>query len=184
MHREHDHRHPHSHGHDYDQGHSHSHDNGDGYRYSLERQSRAPHGHNGPGAAQWQTPHVAGEAQVAAPPESADLDLVEAAFCDSFPSAVDPLSFLRLAGVALEGFDEMGAHLRLLRVEMKDATDVGALTPHVGGGSFRYDPLPGRMASRRKHLAFVYFDGAAIQYLSLDAARTLASSPAQIGEKQ
>lgn len=155
MHRE------HNHGHD---GHRHPHVH-----------AAAP-GHNGPGAAQWQIAHGS-EKQAPPAPEATDLDLVEAAFCEAFPSVKDALSFLRLAGVVLEGYDAAGVRLQLLRVETQDTVDVGALTPHLGGSSFRFDPLPGRMASRRKRLAFLYFNGAGLKPLSLAAARGLTSDP-------
>jgi hypothetical protein len=187
MHREHDPSHVHFHPHDHGADHGHSHSHGDGRRRSDrgrgdENGAGPASGHNAPGAAQWQTPHLHGGARRPPPEEAGDLDLVESAFCESFPGAGDALSFLRLAGVALEGWDQNGARLRLLRVEQKEAVDVGALTPHVGGGSFRYDPLPGRMASRRKLLSFIYFDGSAVHSLPLSAARALASSPIDKGE--
>jgi hypothetical protein len=187
MHREHDPSHVHFHPHDHGADHGHSHSHGDGRRRSDrgrgdENGAGPASGHNAPGAAQWQTPHLHGGARRPPPEEAGDLDLIESAFCESFPGAGDALSFLRLAGVAPEGWDQNGARLRLLRVEQKEAVDVGALTPHVGGGSFRYDPLPGRMASRRKLLSFIYFDGSAVHSLPLSAARALASSPIDKGE--
>jgi hypothetical protein len=63
--------------------------------------------------------------------------------------------------------------LSLLRVEANAATDIGTLTPHLGGASFRYDPLPAAMTSRRKTLAFVYFDGGGLVRLSLADAKAL-----------
>lgn len=138
-----------------------------------------PKGHNhGPkDAMQWQRPHdPEGEASDPAPPRDADrdLDLVETAFRDGFAAAADPTSFLRLAGVAFEGRDQEGTALYLLRVETRQATDIGSLTPHLGGGSFRYAPLPSRMTSRRDQVAFIYFDGAAPRTLSLAEAKALA----------
>lgn len=135
-----------------------------------------PHGvgHNGHGAAQWQTPHLpAGQKAAAAPPAEPDLDLVETAFVEAFPTASDPTSFLRLAGVPFTGKGKDGVVLSLLRVEADQTTDVGALTPHLGGASFRYDPLPAAMTSRRKSLAFVYFDGGGTVRLSLAEAKAL-----------
>jgi hypothetical protein len=131
-------------------------------------------GNNAPGARQWQTPHLPEQTQAALPPEPSDLDLVETAFVDAFPRASDPVSFLRLAGVPFEGTSLEGHKLVLLRVEVEDVTDVGALMPHLGGAGFRYDPLPGKLTSNRKRLAFVYFDGAGIQALSLRSAQTLS----------
>ena len=63
--------------------------------------------------------------------------------------------------------------LSLLRVEADEATDVGLLIPHLGGASFRYDPLPAAMTSRRKSLTFVYFDGGGLVRLTLAEARAL-----------
>lgn len=137
-------------------------------------------GHNRPGEAgrpvQWQTPHRAHAAAVEEeghPPAEADLDLVEKAFVDGFLLADDPTSFLRLARVPFEGMAADGAKLALLRVEVDSVADVGSVTPHLGGGSFRYDPLPARMVSRRKRLRFVYFDGQDLRMLGLAEAVSL-----------
>ena len=54
----------------------------------------------------------------------------------------------------------------LLRVEIDAVADVGAVTPHLGGGSFRYDPLPQALVSHRRRLRFVYFDGAGPRHLT------------------
>ena len=138
-----------------------------------------PHGpgHNGHRAAtQWQTPHLPpGEAMPEAGPAEPDLDLVETAFVEAFPAAPDPTSFLRLAGVPFTGKGRDGVVLSLLRVEANAATDIGTLTPHLGGASFRYDPLPAAMTSRRKTLAFVYFDGGGLVRLSLAEAKALTT---------
>jgi hypothetical protein len=48
----------------------------------------------------------------------------------------------------------------------------GSVTPHLGGASFRYDPLPARLVSRRRRLRFVYFDGSAPRSLPFAAVRT------------
>ncbi|MBV9559434.1 MAG: hypothetical protein JOY90_03080 [Bradyrhizobium sp.] len=115
-------------------------------------------------AAQWQTPHrpePAGGAVAVEP----DLDKVEKAFAEGFLAAADPTSFLRLARVPFE-MAVNGATLRLLRVEIDALTDVGSLTPHLGGGSFRYDPLPANFVAQRRKLRFVYFDGAGLRALS------------------
>lgn len=103
-----------------------------------------------------------------------DFDLVAAAFVEGFIAASDPTSFLRLARVPFEAHAADGTKLSLLRVEIDDVTDVGSITPHLGGGSFRYDPLPGRMASRRKRLRFVYFDGQGLHALNLTDAMRLS----------
>ena len=90
--------------------------------------------------------------------------------------ASDPTSFLRLAQVPFEAKAADGTKLSLLRVEIDAVADVGTLTPHLGGGSFRYDPLPGRMVSRRRRLRFIYFDGASPRALDLAEVRGLAAA--------
>jgi hypothetical protein len=102
-----------------------------------------------------------------------DLDLVEAAFVEGFTTTTDPTSFLRLARVPFEAKAAGGSKLALLRVEVEALTDVGAITPHLGGDSFRYDPLPSHIASRRRKLRFIYFDGSAARALTLGEVREL-----------
>ena len=121
--------------------------------------------------------HEAAPSEQHAPPDDADkdLDLVTAAFVDGFGAAADPTSFLRLAKVPFEATATDGAKLALLRVEIDAVTDVGAVTPHLGGASFRYDPLPGKMVSRRKRLRLVYFDGRGLRMLDLAEATKLAA---------
>ncbi|GLK72241.1 hypothetical protein KHC23_15395 [Ancylobacter dichloromethanicus] len=163
MHRGHDHHHHEPHGaggHSHAEAHSHGHNHG-----------------QPPRAAQWQTPHLpqppeAGDHARAEP----DLDLVEKAFVESFATASDPTSFLRLARVPFEAVTSGGTRVSLLRVETGETTDVGAVMPHLGGGSFRYDPLPAAMASRRRTLRFVYFDGSAALPMTLAQVRGLAET--------
>jgi hypothetical protein len=161
MHRHHHdhHHHDHAHGHDHDHAHDHHHDHihpphGPGHNH--------PHSQRAP--VQWQTPHQPDGATGALSPEP-DLDKVEAAFVDGFIAAPDPTSFLRLARIPFE-FTAGESSLKLLRVEIDALTDVGSLTPHLGGGTFRYDPLPTNFISRRRRLRFVYFDGASLRPLS------------------
>jgi hypothetical protein len=136
-------------------------------------------GHNRPGEprrpVQWQTPHRDGAAAGGEgdPRVETDLDLVEAAFVEGFLVASDATSFLRLARVPFEGTAADGARLALLRVEVDSVADVGSITPHLGGASFRYDPLPARMVSRRKRLRLVYFDGQKPRMLDLAEAMSL-----------
>jgi hypothetical protein len=121
---------------------------------------------------QWQTPHQPdGAKEQAAAPEP-DLDKVEAAFVDGFFQAPDPTSFLRLARIPFE-IATGGANLKLLRVEIDALTDVGSVTPHLGGGTFRYDPLPSNFVSRRRRLRFVYFDGTSLRALSYAELRDI-----------
>lgn len=125
--------------------------------------------------AQWQTPHRDhAEVEDGRNRAEADLDLVEAAFVEGFLLAGDPTSFLRLARVPFEGVAPDGVKLALLRVEIESVTDVGSITPHLGGASFRYDPLPARMVSRCKRLRLIYFDGQQPRMLGLAEASALA----------
>ncbi|MDR6952958.1 hypothetical protein J2X65_002317 [Ancylobacter sp. 3268] len=165
MHRGHDHDHHHGGGgHSHAQAHPHSH-------------AGHNHGHGPSRVAQWQTPHLP------EPPPAAehlhdepDLDLVEQAFVEGFSAASDPTSFLRLARVPFDAIAEDGTRVSLLRVESNATTDIGAVMPHLGGGSFRYDPLPKAMVSRRQQLRFVYFDGKGLRPLPLAEVRRLTEA--------
>ena len=160
MHRDHHHRHDHDH--DHAHGHSHGHDDaGPGHN----------HAHRPHGVAQWQTPHLDPHEERPHAYGESDLDQVEAAFIEGFMSASDPTSFLRLAGIPFRATAPDGAALALLRVETEVVADIGAVTPHLGGGSFRYDPLPARLVSRRRRLRFVYFDGSGLRHLGFADAR-------------
>ena len=135
-------------------------------------------GHNHPPrrAVQWQTPHRAAGAAAPSPEQpEPDFDLVEAAFAEGFATASDPTSFLRLAGVPFEGADRAGRRLSLLRVELEQVADIGAVTPHLGGGSFD-DPLPAKLVARRRLLRLVYHDGSGLQALTLGQAKALAAA--------
>jgi hypothetical protein len=123
--------------------------------------------------AQWQTPHLPDGTGVPATAAEPDLDLVESAFLEGFTAASDPTSFLRLAQVPFEAEDDAGRRLVLLRVETDAVTDVGSVTPHVGGASFRYDALPAKMTTHRGRLRLVYFDGDGLRPLSLEQAKSL-----------
>jgi hypothetical protein len=132
------------------------------------------HNHAPPRAVQWQAPHRPhGHAEHAQGQPEPDFDLVEAAFAEGFATTSDPTSFLRLAGVPFEAFDGAGGRLCLLRVELEQVADIGTMTPHLGGGSFRYDPLPAKLVSRRRRLRLVYHDGRNLRPLSLGEARGL-----------
>ena len=97
-------------------------------------------------------------------------------FSSEFYDQHDPTSFLRLARVPFEAFDRAGRRLQLLRVETDSITDVGSVTPHLGGSSMRFDPLPASMGSQRRRLRFVYFDGGAARLLTLGEVRELAGA--------
>jgi len=134
----------------------------------------AGHNHAQParGTVQWQTPHKPHQPNAEHQGEP-DLDLVEAAFVEGFTMASDPTSFLRLARIPFEATDAAGAKLVMLRVETEAVTDVGTVTPHLGGGSLRYDPLPAAMVARRRRLRFVYYDGKGLRALKLGEVRGL-----------
>jgi hypothetical protein len=151
-------------GHDHDH---HHHGNGAG----------AGHNHGSPPrTVQWQTPHAPQASAHDAPPGEPDLDLVEMAFVEAFSLSRDPTSFLRLARIPLQAVDAAGTKLALLRVETDAVTDVGALSPQLGGGAMRYDPLPARMVTQRRRLRFVYFDGKGARALTLGEVRELTEA--------
>ena len=130
-------------------------------------------GHNAAAqVAQWQEAHSHTHAPHEDAPEP-DFDLVESSFAEAFPKASDPTSFLRLARIPFVGRHADGRILRLLRVEYDEATDVGSVTPHVGGESLRYDPLPAQMVSTRRRLRFVYQDDVSTVRLTLAGTRGL-----------
>jgi len=123
---------------------------------------------------QWQTPHLDHSHYHGADDHAEpDLDLVETAFVDAFMSAPDPTSFLRLAQVPFEAMAADGARLALLRVEVDAVTDVGSVMPHLGGETFRYDPLPAALVARRRRLRFVYGDSSALRTLNFAQVRAL-----------
>jgi hypothetical protein len=166
MHR-HDHDHPHAHQHR-NGHHGHVHQVGGVSGYGLAPSA----GHNAAAqVAQWQEPHHHDHHDAPEP----DFDLVEAAFAENFPKASDPTSFLRLAQIPFVGQHPDGRVLRLLRVEFEQATDVGAVAPHVGGATLRYDPLPAKMVSRRQRLRFVYQDDEGVARLTLAETRSLVA---------
>jgi hypothetical protein len=164
----HEHRHHHQGNGAHDHAHEHHHEHGPGHNHAHEPRE----------AVQWQTPHRAHEASHDPSKEDGerDLDLVEAAFVEGFSAASDPTSFLRLANIPFEINNADGTRLVLLRVETEAATHVGAVMPHLGGASFRYDPLPAGMVSRERGLSFVYFDGTNLRGCSLAETRALTNA--------
>lgn len=166
MHHDHDHDHPHHHHHDHH--HPHTHANGHARHESGSAGIGHNHAHASRDVAQWQTPHRHADHPAASheAPGELDLDQVEAAFIEGFLSASNPTGFLRLASIPFHMTVDGGAELRLLRVETDVVADVASITPHLGGQSFRYDPLPASRISHRRRLRFIYFDGAALRSLS------------------
>lgn len=173
-----DHHHPHHH-HSHHDHHPHAH--GPAPRRPATPDGRPPAlGHNAPPRepVAWQLPDPArGEAALRPGSPEPDVDLVEAAFLEGFSAASDPTSFLRLAGVPFRARDAAGRSLCLLRVELEEKVDVGAVAPLLGGAGFRYDPLPARLVSRRRSLSFVYAEGSRTVRLGLAAARALSPDP-------
>ena len=92
---------------------------------------------------------------------------------EGFAAASDPTSFLRLSNVPFEATAADGAKLVLLRVETDLLTDVGSIMPHLGGATFRYDPLPAAMVTRRRRLRFIYRGEGGIRALSFVEVRAL-----------
>jgi hypothetical protein len=156
-------------------GHDHQHDGG-------ASPNSTGIGHNAPPVAepvQWQTPHLpptAWQARDRDGGDETDIDMVERAFVEGFMIAGDVTSFIRLANVPFSATGPGGTRLVLLRVEVDALTDVGSLTPHLGGASFRYDPLTAAAVSRRRRLRFAYFDGVGVRQLSFAEARRLETA--------
>ena len=144
---------------------------------ALHAHAHARPGHNATReTAQWQTPHLPpGHAHEPVAPRERDLDLVEASFVEGFMRCSDATSFLRLAGIPFVGIAADGQRLSLLRVEIEDLTDVGSAVPLLGGAGMRYDPLPEKLVSRRRHLSFAYHDGEQLVRLGFAEARALAA---------
>jgi hypothetical protein len=159
-------------------GHDHDHHpNG----VSTVRDAAPGVGHNAPPAGrpvQWQTPHRPADAEPTVDEAAAetDVDLVEVAFVDGFLASTDPTSFLRLARVPFAATAPDGTRLVLLRVELEAVSDVGSITPRLGGDGFRYDPLPASIISRRHRLRFAYFDGTKVRPLPFDEVRRLQAA--------
>jgi hypothetical protein len=164
---------PHDHPRDHSHLHLHDHTH-------LEHAGAHPHpqgraGHNATrDTAQWQTPHLPpGHLHEPTAPRERDLDLVESSFVEGFVRCSDATSFLRLAGIPFVGVAADGRRLSLLRVEIEDLTDVGSAVPLLGGAGMRYDPLPEKLVSRRRHLRFAYHDGTKVDRLGFIEARAL-----------
>jgi hypothetical protein len=136
------------------------------------------HARQARGVAQWQAPHLDPSRQAHGSDEHGepDLDQVDAAFAEGFAAASDPTSFLRLANVPFEAAAPDGTKLVLLRVEVECMTDVGSLMPHLGGATFRYDPLPAALVTRRRRLRFVYRGEGGIRALSFAEVRGLTGA--------
>jgi hypothetical protein len=169
-----DHNHSHSHASTHSHAHTHTRDHDDHSGHSHRHHHAGPghnHAHAPRAVAQWQTPHLGPDDAHPNAQGEPDLDQVEAAFIEGFLTASDPTSFLRLAGIPFKATAPDGAVLSLLRVETEVVADVGAVTPHLGGGSFRYDPLPAPLVARRRRLRFIYFDGGDLRPLGFAAVR-------------
>jgi hypothetical protein len=155
-------------------GHDHHHHEGGSAGASGHARPGPGHNRGGGAVAQWQAPHLGDAQRADAAPREPDLDQVELAFTEGFAAAADPTSFLRLAAVPFEAVAADGEPLVLLRVEIDLVTDVGGITPHLGGASFRYDPLPARMVTRRRRLRFIYRGERGLRPLGFAEVRALA----------
>ena len=159
--------------------HLHDHSNGGGGALAA---APAGIGHNRPvepqRPVQWQTPHrddapaAARGGSVPRPISTWSRPPSSRAFS---PPATRPAS-CGWRGCRSKATAADGAKLALLRVEVDSVADVGSITPHLGGASFRYDPLPARMVSRRKRLRLVYFDGQKPRMLDLAEALSLVTA--------
>jgi hypothetical protein len=67
------------------------------------------------------------------------------------------------------------ADIEKIGLEKTAEIRAGGLTPHLGGGTFRYDPPPSNFVSRRRQLRFVYFDGTTLRGLSYAELREIES---------
>ena len=166
------HEHHHSQHHHHANGH-HGLDDGHSERMHHSHTHEHGPGHNRPkSVSQWQVLHHTGDGDPT-PETQRDLDLVETSFVEGFGRAPDPTSFLRLASIPFVGVDDKGRRLHLLRVEIEGLTDIGAVSPLLGGAGVRYDSLPARMVSQRRSLAFAYHDGRSVVRLDFAEARAL-----------
>ena len=151
-------------------GHEHEHHQGNG--------ASAGHNHGTPPhAAKWQTPHLPhNRARDEHHHHEADSGYGGKGFRREFYDQHRSDQFLATGARAIEAFDRAGRRLQLLRVETDSITDVGSVTPHLGGNSMRFDPLPASMVSQRRRWRFVYFDGGAARLLTLGEVRELAGA--------
>ncbi len=91
----------------------------------------------------------------------------ENAFIDGFRQAPDKLGFLCLARIPLELPAADGPGLKLLEVVLEDRFEVGRASPGFASPELVYHPLPGRLVTSRRRLAFRYVSLAAVQDLTL-----------------
>jgi hypothetical protein len=176
MHRDHEHEHEHEHNQRFHEGDIGPGKSCPGRKSGVSDSVGFSNGkpRNSRSATQWQMPHLdAGQPE--RKHEDLDLDQVEAAFVEGFMTSNDPTSFLRLVNIPLQMTNADGAKLVLLRVETDLVADIGSLTPHLGGESFRYDPLPRSLVSHRRRLRFIYFDGLALRALNFAQLRELSN---------
>ena len=80
----------------------------------------------------------------------------EDAFIDGFRHAPDKQGFLALARIPLELDDGAGPGLKLVEVILEETTEVGRASPGFGSRELVYHPLPGRLVTARRRLAFRY----------------------------
>ncbi len=127
------HDHPHAHSHDHP--HTHPQDHG--------------HGHNHP------EDHL--HSHMHNPDRAAELQVLTAQFIDGFVQAKDKMSYLRLAGVALEKPGTGGGpSLKLVDVRLTTEWQVGTASPSFGSRELSYLPYPGEMVVERTNMGLVY----------------------------
>ena len=113
-------------------------------------------GHNAgsPAVSQWQEPKSEGALQTRS--TDRDLDLVEQEFWRSVLNSADPTSLLRLARVPFVADCGGGKLMRLLRVNVSDEIEVGAISAGYGGSDVVYHPAPASRVKHSRNLRFVY----------------------------
>jgi hypothetical protein len=116
--------------------------------------ARLGHNAGSPAASQWQDPKT--DKVLQARPADHDLDLVEQEFYRSALTSADPTSLLRLARVPFVADCGGGKLMRLLRVNVSDEIEVGAISPGYAGSDVVYHPVPASRVQRSRSLRFVY----------------------------
>jgi hypothetical protein len=116
--------------------------------------ARLGHNAGSPAANQWQDPKT--DKVLQARPADHDLDLVEQEFYRSALTSADPTSLLRLARVPFVADCGGGKLMRLLRVNVSDEIEVGAISAGYGGSDVVYHPAPASRVKHSRNLRFVY----------------------------
>ena len=126
--------------------------------------------------AQWQAPERSNGYEQYYRHGERDLEQEESVFVESFNSASDPVSFLRLVRIPFQAHDKAERLLVLLRVECGTSVEVGTAKPQLPGKTMHYTQKVRRMASRKRSLRFIYFDGESPRSLTLSETRELTEA--------